>query len=62
MNLFLGLLCARKTPSLSTIYLLSRAFCMTLLITLTMSVQTLASVSYVRFWHEADIRVLNLHV
>ncbi len=45
MNLFLGLLCARKTPSLSTIYFLSRAFCMTLLMTMITSVQTLASVN-----------------
>ena len=45
MNLFLGLLCARKTPSFSTIFLLSRAFFMILLVTMITSVQTLASVN-----------------
>ena len=45
MNLFLAMLCARKTPSISTFYLLSRAFCLALVAALIVSVQAQASVN-----------------
>ncbi len=45
MNLFLGSLCARKPTSIPMIQPLTRAFCLTLLITMIVSVQAHANVN-----------------
>ncbi len=45
MNLFLGLLCAQKPPSISMIYPMTRAFCLSLLVTILLSVQAHANVN-----------------
>ena len=45
MNLFLGLLYAQKSPSISMIHLLIRAFCLSLMITMVSTMQVSANVN-----------------